>query len=542
MIEGLTPADVGLPPKFAVWRRGQTLALKRSLDCDSRFIAHSMPVGEGKSAYYIAHALLGANRTCVLTSSKGLQSQLMKDFSSIGLVDMRGRNNYTCQHKDAQTCEDGQHFRCPASVCPYEIHREAAMASSLVVTNYTYFMLSYIHGRGLGDFDLLILDEAHDSPDEVCAAMAVDWHYFEASLLNSRLPSNDSIDAWVEWAIDLLPMASDKLAELEEVAQAEWETNRRVHPATSREKSKWTKLLNKLQATSSIRGEWISDRTGDGYKLEPVWASDYASLILFRSIPKIVLVSATMVRKTLDLLGVSKDESSFYEYPSSFPPSRSPVYLYGPCQIDHRTHPANLTVWLSRIDNIIRRRKDRKGIIHTVSYDRARLIGDNSEFSAFMIIPAKGRETIPSIEKFKASLPPMLLVSPAITTGYDFPYDSCEYNLIIKVPFLDTRAKVIAARVKKDPEYGSYVTAQTIVQAHGRAMRAEDDSCETFILDKHMDWFIKKFRSLFPFWFHLLVSYPSTLPEPPAPLPRRAVPTNPLTQALTEDLTEKDPF
>src|ERR1700733_4664490 len=100
MIPGLTPADLGLPEKFKGFRSGQNLALKRGMEPEKRFIAHSMPVGEGKSLYYITQALLSAERACVLTSSKGLQSQLLADFNGVGLVDMRGRNNYPCHNKE----------------------------------------------------------------------------------------------------------------------------------------------------------------------------------------------------------------------------------------------------------------------------------------------------------------------------------------------------------------------------------------------------------------------------------------------------------
>src|SRR4051812_36586670 len=118
MIPGLKPIDIGLPAKFTKWRPGQLTALGRSLSPTAkRFQAHSMPVGEGKSLYYVAQALLESTRACILTSTRGLQDQLMKDFASIGMVDMRGRGNYPCVHKDCHTCEEGQHYKCAPADC-----------------------------------------------------------------------------------------------------------------------------------------------------------------------------------------------------------------------------------------------------------------------------------------------------------------------------------------------------------------------------------------------------------------------------------------
>jgi Rad3-related DNA helicase len=88
-----------------------------------------------------------------------------------------------------------------------------------------------------------------------------------------------------------------------------------------------------------------------------------------------------------------------------------------------------------------------------------------------------------------------------MTTGVDFPYDQCRYQIIAKVPFPDTRNKVMAARTKEDPTYAHYIAMQTLVQMSGRGMRAADDACETIIVDDHAKWFIPKWRIFAPRWF-----------------------------------------
>jgi hypothetical protein len=330
------------------------------------------------------------------------------------------------------------------------------------------------------------------------------------------------MEDWITWASDAYHKVSGKLADLEAEGEADKAGRGKIHPATSREIQALTKIQGKAAGVIAAVGEWVVSKIGDGYRLEPVWARDYAQTVLFRTIPKIVMVSATMVRKTLDLLGVKDEDADYYEYASSFPAGRSPVYLFGSDRIDHRSDAGLLDVWVSKIDNIIRRRTDRKGIIHSVSYDRAKFIQARSAFSAYMIVPENGRDTAKCIEKFEAADPPSILVSPAITTGYDFKGDIAEYNIIAKVPFLDSRDKVISIRSKEDHDYASYVTAQTIVQALGRSMRAEWDQSEAFIVDGHISWFIRKNHKLFPFWFHRLVIKPSGMPEPPAPLSKSA--------------------
>jgi Rad3-related DNA helicase len=120
----------------------------------------------------------------------------------------------------------------------------------------------------------------------------------------------------------------------------------------------------------------------------------------------------------------------------------------------------------------------------------------------------------------------VILLSPAMTTGYDFRYTDCEWQIISKLAFADSRGRIAQSRSGKlfpkgSPEakegrlYSLYETALTLVQACGRAMRAVDDRCETFIIDDHMRWLYWKHKSLFPASFRRLYSEREKVPAPP---------------------------
>jgi Rad3-related DNA helicase len=47
------------------------------------------------------------------------------------------------------------------------------------------------------------------------------------------------------------------------------------------------------------------------------------------------------------------------------------------------------------------------------------------------------------IEQFKKSKDPIILVSPSVTTGFDFPYEECQFQIIGKVPWPDTSSAVM---------------------------------------------------------------------------------------------------
>src|ERR1700685_4443735 len=97
-----TPHDCGLPAKFDSWRTNQAFAIDVMGSSEKRVVGISAPTGFGKSPAYVAHALC-----------RGLQDQILKDYSSIGVVDIRGRSNYICDMKDGYTCEEGYAARCP---------------------------------------------------------------------------------------------------------------------------------------------------------------------------------------------------------------------------------------------------------------------------------------------------------------------------------------------------------------------------------------------------------------------------------------------
>ena len=103
----------------------------------------------------------------------------MDDFARAGLVDVRGQGNYPCKELiaggrfwrsdvdqwktncDNGPCHSGYSCELRASGCHYFDAHKKALASRLVVTNYSYWMAVHKYRDGLGPFDLLVLDEAH---------------------------------------------------------------------------------------------------------------------------------------------------------------------------------------------------------------------------------------------------------------------------------------------------------------------------------------------------------------------------------------------
>lgn len=520
---GATPQDLGLPEKFSSWREGQESALLDVVECDQRFHAVAMPTGWGKSVFYVAAARMLGLRTCILTSTKALQDQLLDDFSSIGMVDIRGRANYECCLGGGYTCDDGRHARCPRTKsieCPYRHAYVTACNSRLVVTNYSYWIYQNLYGEGLGEFDLLVCDEAHAAPEEVCNAMAVTLTTREVyGLLRSEFPhTRSNMSIWSRWAIPLIASAQHGLEATKEAVNKTPQPPRKL----IRELADWKQLVGKLETIATADTEWAIQDVKVGVSLTPLWPSAFAEKVLFRHVERVFLVSATIRPKTMELLGVRHEEASFREYPTVFDPAHSPVYFMqiNRVRVNHDMTEEQRRLWLTWIDWIIRERADRKGIIHSVSYKARDYILANSQYRDIMITHETATAT-QQVRSFMAARPPLILVSPSVTTGWDFPHDLCRYQILTKCPWPNMADKVLVLRQQSDPEYAIYMMAQQVVQAFGRGNRADDDFCENFLTDWAFAQFASRkcsadIRELFPLEFWTLLKWMDNIPAAPS--------------------------
>ena len=98
----------GMPPQFTDWRANQAEACDLMLSPVPRFTMAVCPTGFGKSLTYMAAALISGRRTVILTSTKGLQTQLIREFGSIdGILEIKGRGNYPCRLNTKVNCDVG---------------------------------------------------------------------------------------------------------------------------------------------------------------------------------------------------------------------------------------------------------------------------------------------------------------------------------------------------------------------------------------------------------------------------------------------------
>lgn len=536
------PRLLGAPDHFPSWRPEQEDAIWAVTGSDKRFNALGMPTGSGKSlASVVAGQLLGA-RTLVLTSTKGLQEQYSRDFTTVGMEDIRGMNNYRCAElepwgaynylnpasapatADRGPCKWGMDCPRKSAGCDYYDQLRLAKTAPLVVTNYAYWLAmgrnqqrNTEYGEPLGEFDTIVLDEAHDAADALCSALAIEIEK-EAVLvgLGMSVPEHDApLDRWIEWGKEAAATGDELLKELKKEL---------LRSGPSAELMKRTRLVTEVTRRAAmlqwLSGEWVvgtpAPQSGVAGIIEPVWGSPYAEQLLFRGIKRVLLVSATLCRKTAHLLGIKDDELEFREYDSSFPLERRRVIRIPTVRMHWKMTDGERRIWADRILRIIDSRTDRKGLVHTVSYDRAqylaRHIEDDTEVPLFT---HTSRTTRAVIEQFKRHRGGAVMISPSLGTGYDFPDDLLRYQIIAKVPWPDTRDPITAARVKGDKEYAPYSVMQQMVQMAGRSTRSATDWSETFVVDDFFATMMRQYGKFAPKSFRAAVKVVKTIPPAP---------------------------
>lgn len=450
--------------------------------------------------------LLGA-RALALTMTNGLLDQ----YGEFGdMLPVKGMGNYPCRALgnllkcDAGPCLDGESCPYRENGCDYYDAVRAGAGSSLVRSNYD-FWLSHPE-EALGRFDLLICDEAHELPAKLASAAGASFSANEISL-----PHYSELGQWATWAW----RKRDEIR-----AQLERDD---IAVVNRRDLRSLLRRLHAVAGASPATWAWEEgqERGQRVVRFEPISPAPYAEGLLWRGVSKVLLMSATIRPADVADLGVAQEDVNFFESASPIPVERRPVYWipFGH-RITAKSDPEALMAWVKAQDAYMSGRVDRaKGIIHTMSYKRAKFLKEHSRFGAHMMVHTS-ESTKAKVEEFKARQAPAILVSPVMHTGWDFPDDTARWQIVAKVPLLDTRAGIAAARQAHDPMYSVRHAIRTIQQMTGRVNRGgPQDYGETAIIDDTMQWVWSRYRPLFASWWRKAFKISSDIPTFPAEIP-----------------------
>ena len=495
-----------LPDKFHTVRQHQHAMTDLITDAfeSHKFVMLDAPVGTGKTLLAeMVRQRLG-KRSLFITPNKNLQDQFVGDFSYA--YPIKGRANYPTANFRGKTCDEctwHQHHSCkfcevpgtPAYVrCPYMKAVRDAIQSDVVVANTSYALCNLKGGGGIwGRRDIVIVDEV-DGLEKVL----LDY-------LEYRFPTSQLI----ELGITELPM--EKTWETRNAFMQDIKRRLPAYLEVASDKKYAKKMADRmLWLPGTIGGpDWmwyVEPDTGD-LVVRPIRVNELIGP-LWESGVRFLFMSGTVISPTLlaKELGVPEGEYVSLSQASLFDPRRHPIFIQPVARMSKDAGPTALAKMASAVNATVNKHPDERVLVHTVSYELCRYLGDSYRSQPGNKRPIMVAEKSGDSKRFLAvfkKLQAAVLFAPGLERGISLDNDLCRVQVVPKVPYPNKSEVVTKERVhgKSGSLWYSLLTIRTIVQMVGRAMRGPDDFCRTYILDSAFLDLWKKYYGMFPDYF-----------------------------------------
>ena len=482
--------------------------LYNAIENGYKYIILEAGTGTGKSVIASTLArIIGS--AYILTRTKQLQKQYNEEFK-FPLV--KGRNNFDCVNEDLiTTCDMGtcrtstlkDNFICPYGLttsqafgsveafkkedkqlflrsdnpCHYWKQKAVGINSPISIMNYDYSILEFNHVQHFKKRKLLVLDEAHNVEDILMSTLEVKIENFQLEndihrKLSHETLKNKDYDKWI--------------IEIKSIIESYQKIKTRNLAKNHADKIKdvINELTDLVKYLENEPENWIIDNQKDSVSFKPLRVSSIAEKYLFKYGEVVLFMSATILDKKLfsKWLGLKPEEVYYLSVPTPFDSKKRPIELDFAGKMNRNRMRKTLPKTLPIISEILKKHENEKGMIHTHSYDNQKYIKRNLPNSRLLTHNRKNRTKI--LKKFEKASKPLVLVSPSMNEGVDLPYDKCRFQIIYKIPYPNLTDKQVYKRMRKEGRWYDYQTAIKLMQTYGRGMRAEDDSCVTYIIDE----------------------------------------------------------
>lgn len=501
----LLPSDLGFNVEGDSWRPDQLELAEALLNSDKQYMVLQVPTGKGKSLINQIPGKWLDQRTLILTRTIQLQDQ----YGEQGLRVLYGRNRYMCARlapfNPSATAADGV---CQVGIncammwdgtCDYYNEKYEAINAQAACLNYAYFFRETSGGLGrFSGYDWLVLDEAHAVPNEITSALSITISLGDLAILKIPPSMINTVEQWRAWATNrvrgLRRRAENKLQE------------RRLYLALHR-------LLTATEALNALTNpnDWFIVVSPGQVEIKPIWPTALADKALWQHAGKFILSSATIEPLYVTaMLGLDSTKVDVIQSGSGFPHTLRPIFVRAHHRVSHAASDEDLTEMVRAVDNIISK-YDGRGLIHTGNYAIALYIAQHTVHRD-RVMYHDSDNRLPMLEQFKGQGGERkVLLSPSMTEGVDLPYELCVFQIVAKMPFANMVDPLWQARFSNDRERGLFAyqgeAISAVVQACGRGMRAPDDYCDTYILDRSFSRLKSENEYRFPVFFTEALRY-----------------------------------
>ena len=509
----------------------------------NKFFLLNLPVGSGKShlalmiADWYKKNVNRMARVDIITNSKILQDQYSGEYESI--CDLKGKENYECQSYSC-SCAQGSEFnrlnKTSCESCPYSNARESYISGGVSLTNFYLYILYAMYNPKLmesRDARVLIVDEAHEFDDvmsdfvsiKITEAIVKKFKFSNEHEIIKKLKGVSSIAHYVEF---LKFLAGEILTTIESMENGMASSPRNVREDKRDLKiSKVLKTKNMdvkmMQLATDLKqyqtkieiflkeykenpNNWVLETNYNEklrqkeLSLEPIWAYDYLDKYVFSHYDMVILMSGTILDKNLfcQLNGLDISKAVYYSIRSPFNPKNRPIYYMPVGKMSYKSKEETFKRYIPYIQKLLDKYKNKKGIIHTNSFELAKWIEGAIKDPRLIFHDSSNKDEI--LRFHKESDQPTVIVSPSMDTGVSFDNDDARFQIIAKVPYPSLGSQKNKLRQSNNPDWYSWKTVSGLIQMTGRPVRSSLDYADTIIIDGSFGDVIKHSSHFLPDW------------------------------------------
>ena len=234
--------------------------------------------------------------------------------------------------------------------------------------------------------------------------------------------------------------------------------------------------------------------------LEPIWAFDYLDKYVYSRYDMVFLMSGTILDKSIfcSLNGLDPNLSVYYSIDSPFPIENRPIYYMPLGKMSYTQKEDTFKNYVPFIQKILNKYSDKKGIIHTNSFELASWIKRDVTDMRLIFHDSSNKDEV--LKAHFGTSQPTVLVSPSVDTGVSFDDDKARFQVISKIPYPSLASQKNKLRQKNNPEWYSYRTVQSLCQMIGRIIRSDKDYGDTIIIDGSFSDVMKYSGHFIPHW------------------------------------------
>ena len=504
----------------------------------------NLPTGVGKSylslmiSDFYKKNVNKAARVDIITNSKILQDQYSNSFESIN--DLKGKENYECVAY-ACSCAQGSEFsrlnKTTCESCPYSEARDSFISGGISLTNFYLYILYMMYNQKLmesRDARVLIVDECHSLDDimsdfisiKITEGFIKKFKFGDEKNIIVRLKSVKTI---VEY-VDFLKSLDDDILTTMESMDGGMKSNPRNIKSDKRDLriSKILKTKNSdvkiMQLVTELRqtqlkieiflkeykenpNNWVIETNYNEklrqreLSLEPIWAYDYLDKYIFSKYDMVFLMSGTILDKNIfcHLNGLDVSKTVYYSIDSPFNVKNRPIYYMPVGKMSYNSKEETFKKYVPYIKKILDKYKNKKGIIHTNSFELSKWIEDKIKDPRLIFHDSTNKDEM--LKLHFDSEEPTVIVSPSMVNGVSFDNDSARFQIIAKIPYPSLASQKNKLRQNNNPDWYSWKTACSLQQACGRIVRSTTDYGDTIIIDGGFGDVIKHSSQFLPDWF-----------------------------------------